>query len=79
MANAMIREQLNEVHEHIRSSRVMANEAKTFLDVGYPTRLKRDEALAELVESVEKLTDIVEQLVRKDDSLEMRIRRFLGL
>jgi len=72
--------QLAEVHEHLRTSRVKAHEAKTFLDVGYPTRLMRDEALAELVDSVEKLTDIVERLVGEaDNTLEARVRRLLHL
>jgi hypothetical protein len=76
----MLQAQLDEVYEHLRTSRVKAHEAKTFLDVGYPTRLMRDEALAELVDSVEKLTDIVERLSQEaDNSLERRIRRLLHL
>jgi hypothetical protein len=65
MVSNQIQERLDEVRKYVERSRVSAEEAKVFLDVGYPTRLKRDKAVEELQIGLEQLADVVEQLAEQ--------------
>ena len=68
-------DQLDEVRTHLDRSRNAAQRAKNWMDVGYPSRIERDQAIEELTQGLDQLVDIVAKLAREVAAQKIQNRR----